>query len=93
METQLKTEMYKQLLLNSKDLFEAIADPSVPKESQCCISKHFGMCTKPIVLFPLKLNHLVKHVIWALQYMKLDLQKRLGTDQCRELTVVKMGGA
>lgn len=85
MENHLKIEKNKHLLKSSKELFTASWVPNVPKISQCHISKHLEICTKPNVCSPLKLNHLAKYVSWDRKYLKLDFQRMLFMDYCKAI--------
>ena len=79
----IKREAVKHLLLTSKQLFEQAGVGEVPRTSRCHIHQTVAKNVKPNIRPPLNSRHKAKRVEWARQYMKVDFQTVLFTDECR----------
>ena len=79
----IKREAVKHPLLTSKQLFEQAGVGEVPRTSRCHIHQTVAKNVKPNIRPPLNSRHKAKRVEWARQYMKVDFQTVLFTDECR----------
>lgn len=79
----IKREAAKHPLLTSKQLFGKAGVGEVPRTSRCRILQTVAKVVKPNIHPPLTTRHKTKRVEWARQYMKIDFQTVLFTDECR----------
>ena len=81
--SKIKREVRRNPLETSKQVFEKVGVPDVPKTTRCRILKTIAKYGKPEVRPQLKDIHKKKRMEWAKDNMKVDFQTVLFTDECR----------